>query len=496
MVKMGYETLSCSVRFRKYGILFIFLFSFVFNFDSYGHDLALTDSLLVAARSNLQKLHGQPQEAYATAVKIEEDARELQLSEAEMWALITQCEFFEFNNDFSRLFQAALRFYNRAGNSELPVFQAVAKYYLYHSYYYNQMHEKALLQLDEGIALLENADQLNPVAARAKRNLLTAYSNYYAAKKDYKNQIYYLELIIESAQAIKDTSARNRVYYIHFANLASAYFNTNELESAQEYLQKSESYKTEPNENVEFLNHMTRGKIAAQNGRHEFALEAYRAALNADTGYVNSYNKIELYDYMVRVWNEMQMPDSAMYYSLQRDAFQSGVLKKRNEFLYDLATGNEAHIGPAGAMNYKFLILGICVLFILAGWYVNRNNMNKAVMVSQNGAATVANAEYNMAMKATGFTNLIQMLEENNPAFSAYFDKVFPNFTPNILNINNDINQSEIEFCQLLKLKLSSKEIATYKFISPKTVQNKKYLIRKKMNIPKNMDIYHWFDKF
>ncbi|MFC3157400.1 helix-turn-helix transcriptional regulator [Chryseobacterium arachidis] len=51
-----------------------------------------------------------------------------------------------------------------------------------------------------------------------------------------------------------------------------------------------------------------------------------------------------------------------------------------------------------------------------------------------------------------------------------------------------------MEFCALLKLKLTTKEIAKYTFIETRTVQNKKYRLRKKLEIPQSVDIYNWID--
>jgi len=70
---------------------------------------------------------------------------------------------------------------------------------------------------------------------------------------------------------------------------------------------------------------------------------------------------------------------------------------------------------------------------------------------------------------------------------------VFPDFTPKLIKTNPNLNQSDIEFCALLKLKIPTSDIARYKFITIKSVQNKKYLIRKKLDIPKGVDIYNWF---
>ncbi|KAA2224933.1 helix-turn-helix transcriptional regulator [Chryseobacterium sediminis] len=54
---------------------------------------------------------------------------------------------------------------------------------------------------------------------------------------------------------------------------------------------------------------------------------------------------------------------------------------------------------------------------------------------------------------------------------------------------------SEIRFCAYIYLNFSTKEIAEYTFTSVRTVQTKKYNVRKKLTIPSDMDIYIWFSK-
>jgi DNA-binding CsgD family transcriptional regulator len=46
----------------------------------------------------------------------------------------------------------------------------------------------------------------------------------------------------------------------------------------------------------------------------------------------------------------------------------------------------------------------------------------------------------------------------------------------------------------MLKLRFSSKEIANYTFVQHKSVQQKKYRIRKRLNIPAETDIYDFFE--
>ncbi|WP_414844158.1 helix-turn-helix transcriptional regulator [Chryseobacterium sp. IT-36CA2] len=70
---------------------------------------------------------------------------------------------------------------------------------------------------------------------------------------------------------------------------------------------------------------------------------------------------------------------------------------------------------------------------------------------------------------------------------------MYPNVCAAILKINPRLISSELKFCALLFLNFSTKDIAEYTFTSPKTVQNRKNGIRKKLNIPSDTDLYLWF---
>ncbi|UPT71074.1 MAG: LuxR C-terminal-related transcriptional regulator [Flavobacterium sp. JAD_PAG50586_2] len=93
-------------------------------------------------------------------------------------------------------------------------------------------------------------------------------------------------------------------------------------------------------------------------------------------------------------------------------------------------------------------------------------------------------------------SRLMEMVKNDDEIFMSAFHNSFPAFLEKLRVIHPAIVPSEIEFCALLKLNLSTKDIARYKNIEPKSVQNKKYRIRKKLNIPDDVDIYFWFNKF
>ena len=87
-------------------------------------------------------------------------------------------------------------------------------------------------------------------------------------------------------------------------------------------------------------------------------------------------------------------------------------------------------------------------------------------------------------------SEVIELAQQNSPHFYSRFLDLYPEFEKNILELSPKISISEIQFCALLKLNFSSKDIANYTFTSIRTVQNKKYRIRNKFNIPKEVDTY------
>ncbi|MBL3547983.1 tetratricopeptide repeat protein [Chryseobacterium sp. KMC2] len=89
---------------------------------------------------------------------------------------------------------------------------------------------------------------------------------------------------------------------------------------------------------------------------------------------------------------------------------------------------------------------------------------------------------------------ILELAKKNDPEFFNRFKECYPHFIISLFTINPNLEVSELTFCAMLKLHFTSKEIATYTLIQHRTVQQKKYRIRKKLNIPTEIDIYQFFD--
>lgn len=132
------------------------------------------------------------------------------------------------------------------------------------------------------------------------------------------------------------------------------------------------------------------------------------------------------------------------------------------------------------------LSIAACLLFIFLFLYYYRKHKSKNL--------DKIDIPHQPSVDESAFKELIQLAKENNPEFLTRFNEYYPHFSEELLKVF-PLKISEIRFCAYIYLNFSTKEIAEYTFTSVRTVQTKKYNLRKKLNIPGDMDIYVWFSK-
>ncbi|WP_294308511.1 hypothetical protein [uncultured Chryseobacterium sp.] len=90
---------------------------------------------------------------------------------------------------------------------------------------------------------------------------------------------------------------------------------------------------------------------------------------------------------------------------------------------------------------------------------------------------------------------ILTLAKENSPRLLNKLRLVDPDFFNKLSAIQPNLKNSELIFCIYLKLNLTTKEIATYTYVTPKAIQNRKNRLRKKLSIASDLDIYKWFNE-
>ncbi|WP_228378894.1 helix-turn-helix transcriptional regulator [Chryseobacterium hispalense] len=126
------------------------------------------------------------------------------------------------------------------------------------------------------------------------------------------------------------------------------------------------------------------------------------------------------------------------------------------------------------------------VLFIIE----NKNALESFIMY-KNDLDHLMSKEKNKKEEKTDI--LLKIAKENNNHFFLAFREEFSDLYRELLKFP-ELTSADLEMCAYLKLNLQTKEIATYKKISIGAVDNRKYRIRKKLNLPPETDLYKWIN--
>lgn len=101
-------------------------------------------------------------------------------------------------------------------------------------------------------------------------------------------------------------------------------------------------------------------------------------------------------------------------------------------------------------------------------------------------------------VETTEIKKILRLLAEENKVneeweqFSIHFDKVHSNFLTVIKDRYPSINQQELKLCAYLIMNLSSKEVAQLMAISVRGVEISRYRLRKKLQIPTEMNLFEF----
>lgn len=92
-------------------------------------------------------------------------------------------------------------------------------------------------------------------------------------------------------------------------------------------------------------------------------------------------------------------------------------------------------------------------------------------------------------------SNKLKAIKKQAIPWSSFLEKfqtVNPDFNQRLLQVHDTLLKSEVEFCAMIRLNMTSKDIARILRIRPESVFTKKYRLMKKLNLPKDTDLYAW----
>ena len=149
---------------------------------------------------------------------------------------------------------------------------------------------------------------------------------------------------------------------------------------------------------------------------------------------------------------------------------------------YSLFSAYKNHLSPLNQWYvriYKVIEISFCTF--VGGYFISRK---EKMLVKYHIEKERLNALIAKTDKINFSGELYELAMSKNSLFITYFKSEFPDFFDKILHVAPNLVSSELEICALLKLNLNTKEIASATNSTIRSIEAKKYRIRRKLNIP------------
>lgn len=410
-----------------------------------------------------------------------DESRSLKDSLSEMKLLDRKCRYFYSKNLADSLIVSSENLQQKSREFKDAYYEAMANVYLAETYSINNFHDKAIIYLNTAYEILQKNQSKSKKIFYAKANILNSYSNIYLDINQPKEAAKKILEEIAMGKELTNSQEFSNFQYLNYSNLANIYIQYN-IDSAAYYVKKSVELmpKELPYDKTMVSNHIVLGEVMKSKGDYKNSIANFQKALLFSQKNGIELNKSNIYTALQEIYTKTGRKDSADYYQQKLKQLDLNILQSKYNSLQKVIEKEKIEDDQKDSQKIFFWIIAFVVLIGAFGLIIFKFRKKSKKAQDLNLQET--------------YNHLITLVKNKDESFLFAFENIFPQFSNKLLKINPDLQQSEIEFCALLKIKLTTKEIAQYTFIETRTVQNKKYRLRKKLEIPATEDIYQFID--
>ncbi|RXM50621.1 MULTISPECIES: helix-turn-helix transcriptional regulator [unclassified Chryseobacterium] len=298
--------------------------------------------------------------------------------------------------------------------------------------------------------------------------------------------------------------------------MANEYYSLNKLQEAEVYLKKFEDHLKNENDHSDFITHyIIKGNIENKRKNFEKALEYFETSEYLAKKYkIYSISLKDIYAGKATAYQGLQDYKNQAFFATKAKKITDSISIIEKKILNSPLLTDETDLPEEKNFLEKYdslIYIIIFILFIIAAFFtyrhysrkktnLNNDDIDDGLTYENDESEMIENSEsfdkqtidQNNNIEVQSLEELITLARNNDKYFHLKFSKLFPKFNPQLLQINSQLTQSDLEYCALIKLNLSTKEIAQYKNVTVNSVVSKKYRIRKKLSISTNENIYTW----
>lgn len=352
------------------------------------------------------------------------------------------------------------------------------------------LNHKSIALLESGIELIKDVPNNNQLIAIFNNKM--SYS--YVRLGDYKK-----------ARNVLLTSLEHKPIVQTFQMLSKLAIDVdNDFESSIKYLENGldylESIKgrfTGMKDYPTYFDELFKARITEgyayhylKKGDYSTAAEKYQEVLRASKKLKHTRLQIKTLRMLGLVYQGLGNPvQSNAYFTMHLNLNDSLMKAKNNSLSFVMQKfikESKASISEKNTENKNLKLISIGILICIVGLIIYIIIRSKTHMKSN---------EENIKLKKRldkEMDVLVALAKSNDTSFLSKFKQVNPDLYKKLTSLKEELTDTEISLCAMIWLKFSTKEIAQFTFVEHKSVQIKKYRLRKKLSLPKGTDLYGW----
>ncbi|MFT4758815.1 MAG: tetratricopeptide (TPR) repeat protein [Paraglaciecola sp.] len=445
------------------------------------------------------------------------------------------------------IYQKALKYAEEVDSIE---FQAHAKYCIGNIYQKLYQFNNALTYFDESLAICEKLEKKRWIGI-LKNGIGAVYLQVNEEEKGVESLL--------AALTIFEENGMEEATGIPISNLAEQYYDNGQFEIAMQYYQKSLTIaKKYNNQKMQAIGHANFGLVLRQLKQYEESIVSSKTGLAIAEKYqynkviadiskdlAETYQKNGDFESSVKYYETFnEISDSLLGHEVKQevDALQKAYEKEKKEKEESAKEQEIIQLKQAKQISQVINIGIISFLVFSSGFlwlFFSRNKAKRQLIEAElkNKELEKERLEKELNFKAQDLTNFaldisrkndfaqrlhdrLEVLMDADPkeikekARKLYFlvanhlkiNEDSKEFQMNIDTVNQDfynklnekfpeLTVNERQLCGLIRLNLTTKDIAAIKNISPKSVEMGRYRLRKKMKLDPNVEIANFMQK-
>jgi tetratricopeptide (TPR) repeat protein len=398
---------------------------------------------------------------------------------------------------------AADKLYNIAKKESDPYHQAQAYIAKSIAYAYLGFFEKAAKTTDKAEELCKDIQDND--------DKYSSLGQIYAAKAEIMNLQYEtpqntLKFDLKSINCykkIKNRSRRNGWLSIQYSSVGYTYIDLDDYQPALYYNRQAYELAKVENDSInQAFGLYGLGNTYLEMNKSDSSVYYYKQALPIFEKANDIYRLQYIYDDLALIY-EQKGDDKIYSYYTKKSRELAEIIRKKERLETDKVSNNIIDEEKQNWYRNLYIFIGIMILlavifFFFTIKFFKSYKEEKEQKENIEDDLIEKEEELNhLELKVNdAFAELLELAKNNDSSFLSRFKEVYPYFYNKLITNYPELTNGQLQFCALLKLNFTTKEIAHYNNISVRSVETRKNRLRKQLDISSEIDLNKWMMDF